>query len=233
MKRYFIALILGLGLLCAEGKNTLSTFGEASISTTPDVVYVTIGVQRDGLTAKEAQDALKRDIGKVLDALTSRELVLRENISTDQYLLYPIYRKKKIENQDVQETNEETLLKYRGSISLRCTVTQIAKLADLLDATVSSGANKIENVDFTVADQKPAKDEALRQAIANAQNKAQLIAEKMNVKLGKPISISESYYPAPYRAKSFMLMDANTAAQPLPSGMSEITARVDVVYEID
>lgn len=233
MRKIAIVFVTLISFLLAEAevKHTLTTSGEASVLVTPDVVFVTIGIQRDGLTAQDAQEVLKKDTARVLNTLIEKELLPVENISTDQYLLYPIYRKKKIEDAD---NNEETLIKYRASLNLRCKITRIDQLAEILDTTVSSGANKIEDVDFSVSNPQIPKNQALQQAIENARIKAQLIADSLNVQLLKPLSINENYSPAPYRTNGYRTFDsAGNSPSQLPSGMSEMKVRVDLVYEIN
>jgi uncharacterized protein len=214
--------------LATDDRNTLSSYGEGSYEARPDVVYVSLGVQRDGYTAREAQEALRKDIAKLIEALQAQGLT-EETIKTDSYSLYPVYRTKKISDTE----SEEEISKYRAYVRLTCEIYKIGDAGKLVDAAISAGANRVESMDFAVKDQAAAKQEALLRAMAAAKSKAQLIAGQFGVILVKPMSISESTFfdsPSPrmYAMKADM---GGNESMNLPAGTLKVKTRVDVVYE--
>ena len=70
--RKIIVLFLALAFLLAADapeREIISTYGEGVYETLPDTVLVNLSVQRDGLTAEEAQDALRKALSAVLKNL--------------------------------------------------------------------------------------------------------------------------------------------------------------------
>lgn len=215
--------------LAAEERSTLSSYGEGTYEARPDIVYISLGVQRDGYTARDAQDALRKDVTKLIEALRGQGLT-EDMIKTDSYSLYPIYRTKKISDTE----SEDEISKYRAYVRLTCSIYKIGDAGKLVDAAIGAGANRVESMDFAVKDQESAKREALRLAMLAAQEKAQLIAGQFGVLLVKPVSISEStFFDSPGPRLYAMKADlAGNEAMNLPAGLLKVKTRVDVTYEI-
>lgn len=222
-------LLVALGF-AAEERSTLASYGEGTYEARPDIVYVSLGVQRDGYTAQEAQEALRKDVSKLIEVLRQQGLN-DDTIKTDSYSLYPVYRTKKLSDTET----EEEISKYRAYVRLMCEIYKIADAGKLVDAAIKSGANRVESMDFAVKDQGAVKKEALRRAMTAAQDKAQLIAGQFGVVLVKPVSISESTFfdsPGP-RLYAMKADGVGSEAMNLPAGTLKIKTRVNVVYEIE
>lgn len=224
MLRQILVIILTFAVLSAAPA-TLSTSGEADTEVAPDVLYVSMGVQRDGYTALDAQEALQRDLQKVIAELKTIGFEA-ETLKTDSYSIYPIYRQKKIDD----NTTEEEISKYRAYIRLTCETAKASDAGKILDTAVKAGANRIEQVLFTLKDPQIAKDAALKKAIQRATEKAGIMAEGFNVRLVGPAQISEASYgfESPTMFKAMSVADSNS----LPEGKVKVRSRVDVTFEI-
>ncbi|MDR1453870.1 MAG: SIMPL domain-containing protein [Candidatus Margulisbacteria bacterium] len=234
MKKIII-LFLTLAFLLAVDvpeRNTLATYGEGVYEILPDTVLVNLSVQRDGLTAEEAQDALRKALSAVLKNLEPLDIP-QEQLRTDGYSLYPLYKQQKTAGY-VQETPE--IDKYRAYIRLSIKLHQVQQMGKVVDVAVKGGANRVENIDYTLQDQSAAKREALKRAMENAQLKAGHMAESFNVKLVQPVSIEEtgSYYSRAAGMNSMALMKevASDSFSP-PDGKVSFTSRVNVAYAIE
>jgi len=233
MKKLLILLICSIFLLCASTieRNTLSTFGEGVFETAPDTVIINLGIQREGFTAEEAQSSLRRGLAGVLEALQPLGIP-DENIQTAGYSLYPVYKQRRDDRGGNQETEE--IDRYRTYIRLSIEVYQIPQVGKIADTAIKAGANRVENISFTLRDNEAAKNEALKLAVNNAQQKAGLLADRFNVALLTPIRIEEQigFRTPQFRNTSFMMAEAADAGFSLPEGKVIVNSQVSVVYEI-
>ena len=115
----------------------------------------------------------------------------------------------------------------------------LEKLGELVDDSIQTGANSVENVEFGLSKQKEiqVKAEALKIASTKAKEKAQAIAESLGIQLGKVLSASESVgytpYYAGFQANKAMLMDVEAAPSPITPGKVEVQTTVNLAYEIN
>jgi uncharacterized protein YggE len=228
-------LFMGLSLLFllnaqAGERSLLTTYGEGVYEAAPDTVVINLAVQREGLTAADAQDALRKALASVLEALKPLDIP-NENIKTDGYSLYPLYKQRKDAGGGNYETEE--IDRYRTYIRLSIEVYQIPQVGRIADTAIKAGVNRVENITFTLKDQEAAKTEAVKLAVDNAQGKARLLADRFNVRLLSPVVINETTdFRAPaLRNTSMIMAEADRAGFNLPEGKLQIRSRIDVSYE--
>ena len=105
------------------------------------------------------------------------------------------------------------------------------------------GNRKVTNLSglsFTVENEDATKALARKNAIEDAQRKAEILAKDLGVSLGKISSFSESgngYYPMYYSKEMAMSSDAGgmggAPAPELPAGENKTTSQVTITYEIN
>ncbi len=80
---------------------------------------------------------------------------------------------------------------------MRRAFTVTLKNPKLLENTVTSalanGANRIMGLEFRTTELRRFRDQARRQAVAAAREKAGLLAGEMSIAVGRPVSINEGY----------------------------------------
>ena len=106
----------------------------------------------------------------------------------------------------------------------------VTKVGALIDASVTSGSNRIAGLTFEAKDPEPARLEALRAAVAKAKSEAEAVATAMGVTLGMAIEVQTSAdygYPPPTPMYRTMEM-AGQAAAPTPIEASEQVLRASV-----
>jgi len=103
----------------------------------------------------------------------------------------------------------------------------------VLAAGNHAGADQVAGPDFSVKDQKAAYRTALREALADARQKADVIAQAMGGSVAGVLSVSEDNQslPTPMYAmgKSAGAADSS-ATPPIQQGTLEISAGVTVVF---
>ncbi len=198
--------------------------GQAFLS--PDIAYIYIGVHTEGASASEAVSANKDQTNAVMEAIKSAGVDAKD-IRTTNFSIWP--------SQQYSPEGVATGTIYIVDNQVYITVRDLDKLGDLLDDTISAGANSINSIQFDVADKSEALKEARANAVENAKTQATELAGAAGVELGDIQSINfydSSPYPI-FEGKGggggFAVADASVPVQP---GQLTISVTVSLAYEI-
>jgi uncharacterized protein len=239
MKNKFIFLIsiLVLGsLLSACGpsnitvqpqppERTITVSGTGKVTLTPDIAYISIGVNTQNASAKDAV-AENNTQSQAVIANIKGFGVADKDIQTTNFSIYP--------QQQFDANGKQTGVVYVVNNVVYVTIRDLSKLGDLLDSTVSSGANNINSIEFDVADKTAALTQARQAAVAEARKQADELTKATNVGLGAVQSISYNDTTAPITiqyAKAEVAAPA-PASVPVQAGSMEISTTVTIVYEL-
>jgi uncharacterized protein YggE len=224
-----LALLVGACAPAAGNANvrTLSVSGSGDALLAPDIAYIYVGVHTESPTAAEAVEENTSQTQGLIQAI--REFGIDEkDIRTTNFSIYPMDR---FDPATGLPSGEKV---YAVDNTVYVTIRDLTKLGDLLDTAVQAGANNINSVQFDVAD----KDEALREARANAvkdaEAEAQALAQAAGLSLGEIQSISFS------EAQPYPIFDgkggggavAEQAAVPIQPGQLTFTVSVNVTYAL-
>lgn len=253
-KQLTIAAIVGLALTMAFAVNLLfeenqaeaettpfpsrekviSVTGTATASVKPDLLVVIFGVENQAKTARDALIANSQSMNAIVDAIKTTGIT-EDEISTSRINIHPVY-----DNYRDPETDRFTqeLIGYRVTNTLRVETQQLDKAADIIDGSVSSGANRVDNVMFTLSPQKSidVKDELLGEAILNAKKKAENALAPLNHKIigVKAVSLSEFGMPPPMPV--FTGMESSDASfkssPPVFSSDQDVSTTASVIFLI-
>lgn len=207
---------------------TISVNGEGKVTAVPDIAELTFGVATGPQkTANAAKDMLTKSMNAAFEAVKALGIE-EKDISTEYLSLNPSY--------DWNE-GRQILRGYEGSQQLRVKVRDLDKVSDVLSAAVNAGANQAGGVQFTIDDPQGLRAEAREKAIQNAQEKAQVLADQLGVKIVKLQNFNEGggySPPMPYMAKNMAMEGAAVAdaSIPLPPGEQEIQVNVNMTYEV-
>ena len=241
MKRHstiLFAVLLGALLMSACGPATfvanpaapqrlLSVTGSGTVTLTPDVAYLNIGVHTEMPTASAAVAANNTQTQQVIDAI-QKSGVEAKDIRTTNFSIYP----------NVQydpQTSAKLGTTYVVDNSVYVTTHEISKLGDLLDATVSAGANSVNSIQFDVADKTAATKQARDAAVKDARTQAEELAAAAGLSLGNVHSV-DFYNTVPGPVISAYGKGGGgggaEAAVPIQSGQLTLTVTVNMSYEI-
>ena len=152
--------------------------GVKRIETT--IAEVKLGVEIEGKTIEEVQQKIAKQSSKIVELLRSQDV---EKLKTTGVRLSPNY------NRDLNG-NRRNIISYTGSNIVSF---QIARdsVGSLLDEAVAAGASRIDGISFTATEeaQAAAKEEALRKASINAQNKADVVLEALDLTANEIVNI--------------------------------------------
>jgi uncharacterized protein len=200
--------------------------GTAEVQVPPDRAIVRFSVQFDAPEAQAAQGRVNEAMQRVIQAL--RRLNIAENrIGTERLALSPLYESNGPPGREVQPR----LVGYRAANQVRVELDDLGRLAPVIDAAVGAGANGIEGVEFTVANDLPPRMRALRQASEEARAKARTIALALDMALGDLIEASEGGVEIT-PPRPVMFGRAAMAGAPVQPGEMTVRATVTVRYGI-
>lgn len=196
--------------------------GEGKASAPADRVTVVLGVETRDASAAIAAAENARLMNETIAALLSAG-VAESEIQTSSYSLSTSQAEEPF-GSEIRDESPEFIATNMVTFSMNRT----DGVGKVLDAAVSSGSNRIQEISFSLIDPRPQKDLALTRAIEDAARKADTAARAAGVTLGRVLEISEGYgyVSADTRSAVFDL------ATPIQAGSMEITASVTMTYEI-
>jgi uncharacterized protein YggE len=223
-----VAAFAGQAMAQASADGTLvSVSAHAETTRVPDVATISAGVVTQSADANDAMRANAVKMDAVMAAIRKAGITERD-IQTSGVNLNPQYR--------YAENQPPAITGYQASNTVSLKVRDIAKLGQVLDALVASGANQVNGPAFEVDEPEAAYDEARRAALAKAQARARMYADALGLRVRRIVSIDEGggFQPpmpmpmmAMARAEKSVAYD--TAVSP---GETTLAANLSVVFEL-
>ncbi len=177
----FFVLVMVLGISSALAEQTITVNGSGETLVAADTAVVSVGVNVRKKDALEAQSAANEVIASIRAALAEAGLK-EEDISTGYINLYAVYDYSK----DVEE-----IVAYNANSSLAIKVTDMGRVGEVIDMAFSAGANTLDGVSFSVADDTDARKESLKAAVEDAKEKAAILAEAAGMGEIEIVSVEE------------------------------------------
>ncbi len=208
--------------------STLSVSGQGEARVAPDEATVRLGVTRQADRAQQAQELVNESATKILAAM-GRLGIRPEDISTSQLTLFPVYAP-----QNPQREEEPKIVAYRASNIVSVRLTKLDLVGRVVDAGLAAGANQVEGVHFGLRNDLAAREQALKQAVAEARQKARTIAAALDVQLDRVIEVQESGVSImhPMFTGGGLAMAREAAPTPVSPGQVEVRAGVTIRYRI-
>ena len=215
-------------------EQTISVTGSATASSDPDTLIVVLGVESEAKTANESLSKNSNSLNSVISALTNSG-ISKDDIQTSNFRIYPLYDSVKDSNGNYQQI----LIGYRVSNIISIQTDKIGSAGDIIDAAVSSGANRVDNVSFQLSENKLEKiaDNLIADAINDAKQKAEkaLVPLKQKIVGVKSVVIHDNitpYYEPTFRTAYDGMAESAMKSAPIMSGEEEIRTDVSVVFYI-
>jgi len=199
---------------------TVEVIGEGIVYATPDMVNISISIEKEGLDLKNLRQKNGEAVAQVLQLL-SKELPM-ENFQTSYVSLY---------KDDYNKLN-----KYRVVQNINIKLEDISKYDNLMNAIFDTGVNRIDGISFGVKNKEKLLQEARIAAIDDARKKALLYAVSLDQNIGKAIQIKEvnSHFNdiQPVERMSKMSLGSTGSDNTLAVGKIAIEAQVNVAFEL-
>jgi uncharacterized protein YggE len=195
--------------------STITVTGNGTVDATPDRASFDLGVTTNRLTAAEALSRNASEAHTIIAALTKAGID-SSDIQTTQVSLWP-----------QTSSNGTRITGYQASNSVHVTAA-LGKSGSLVDAAVRAGANNVGGPSLDTADKSALYNKALKQALGEAKQKAQAIANATGLTLGAALKVREGGAPTPIVYGEALASRAT--AVPIEAGTQKIDASVTVTY---
>ena len=207
---------------------TISVTGQGEVTAAPDLAIVAVAVETTAPKAADAVNENAKRSAKVAAAL--KGLIGKDDkLTTTRYSLDPRYDQGKR-----GEGVEPRIIGYVARNEVQVETHAIDGVGGLIDAAITAGANRISNLQFTLAARNEQLRAALQKAGAEARAQAESVASALGVKLKNVLSATTSTPPVivPRRFEGYAAMEAR-APTPVEPGTVSVSATLQVTYEIE
>lgn len=205
----------------------LNVTGEGRAVGTPDMATLTLAVISEAKTAGAAMQANAAQATRIRDALKGLGIEARD-MQTSGLNLQPTYA----QNANGY-TDTSKITGYQASNSLFIRVRNVARVGEVIDRAVSSGANNVGGLQFGFQDTNKLLEDARRSAVKDAEAQALLLADAAGVALGPVTSIaSYSSSPQPVMMEARAMAFDAASAPPVEAGEGQISVQVSMTYAL-
>jgi len=189
----------------------------------PDRARLETGVEAEADTAEKALAANTELMAKVIAGLKEAGVDAKD-IQTSNISVAPRYTSPK-------DNTPAVIDGYRVSNVVSILARDLKGLGALLDKLVSLGVNQVHGLTFEVSKAETLKDEARKEAVANARRRAELLAAAAGAEVGEVVQIAEDVGfgggPRPMAMRA-----AKADSVPVEAGTETLEARVTVTWKL-
>lgn len=211
------------GVVRQLDRDVVYATGEGIVRATPDRARVTVTAETRARIPRDAQEKN----AQVMTAVQARlqELgIPSDAIRTTSIDLQPQY--------DYPD-GRRRLREYAARNSIEVRVDDIARLGEIIDAAVTSGAAEVSSIRFELKQRDRLERNALKQAVADARARAEAMAAAAGRTLDRIVRLDDQVRPSvpppmPFAARAREDAAAPAAATPVAPGEMEIQARVSL-----
>lgn len=214
---------------------SFSVVGEGKAVAVPDIAAFSFSVITEGgreIAKLQADNTAK--MNAAIDFVKSKG-VEGKDMKTSSYHLEPRYQYFSCPKEGGPCPPPE-IVGYKITQVVSVKVRDFSKVGEIFSGVVQNGANSVSNLNFTVDDPTEVQNIARAEAIEKAKAKAKAIAKAGGFRLGRLLSIEETFAPIPYYDRTLALGFGESAKVPAPAiepGSEEIKITVALRYEID
>jgi uncharacterized protein YggE len=193
-----------------------------TVTGTPDVVTISLGVETRSPSAQTALDENNRLATDVINVVKEKG-VAPEDLQTSQLSIYPSY------------DDKGAVTGYQVTNIVTAKLRDIGGAGALIDAAgqAAGDAVRVQQLSFSIDDDSDLRANARADAVRRAQAQAKQLADAAGIALGPIHSITESpitgtvVYP-----QAAMAADSAAGSVPIEPGSQQLQVSVQVVYEI-
>lgn len=213
--------------ITTDKQNLFTVTGTAEKTAVPDTAMVSLGINKNSPTVETAKDEVNKIINKITDDLKNMG-VSEKDIKTSNYSVNPNY--------DYRDGSQKAN-GYSVSANIEVKLKSIEKANSAIDTATRDGATQVGGVQFVLNDdeRKKAEDEARKEAIQKAKEKASSIAQAAGIHLGRIVDVQESgsgTEPRPYYG---LTADTKQSAPEEPTqlnpGENKVVSTVTLSFE--
>lgn len=253
---FVILIFLGLGIYTKvfgpipfyiNSTNTtktdlFSSSGEGVATAVPDQATIYVGVTKTANTVQDAQKQVNTIASKLISGL--KKLGIKDkDIKTTNYSVNPNYNGPRplIMEEGVSDSVSSGFpvpgraSGYEVTQNIEVKVKPIENINKVIDTATADGANLVSGVNFTFSDdlQKKLEQQATKEAVDDAKQKAQTLSNASGIRLGRIVNVvsSTNNYPLPMMRAAQKAEDITIPPTEVTPGEGTVTIGVTIYYE--
>ena len=253
MLAFVIGILILSGLIVLQGAykgetkeiSTLDVTGTAKIYSPADKVDIYLSVETMNESAIYSQEENAIKMKNVRDAVL--KFIDEKDIETVDYSLYPVFTYDKEGNEKLIGYRTLHQIKIKLILNIDNATEEEKKeageaneenkvIGKIIDGAVAAGANRVDNIVFGLSDKRyeELKNNVSSLAVANAKEKAGVIANEIGVKLVGVHRVSEGYVSVTPLTKSLSSLSESLGGTgtEISPGQIEVSASVGVTFKI-
>jgi len=199
---------------------TVTAVGQ--VAAEPDMARISSGVTTEAATAKVALQRNSEVMKTVIDGLKAKGIE-GGDIQTSSFRVEPRYTQPR-------DGQAPSIDGYRVVNQVEILARNLDRLGEVLDRLVSLGANELGGLSFEVSKAETLRDEARKEAVANALRRAKLYAAAAGTEVGQVLTIQEGGEAGPRPMPMVRAMKAD--AVPLERGTETLEASVTITWAL-
>lgn len=216
------------------GAPSFSVSGEGTVAVVPDIAQFTFGVLTEGgNNLSNLQDENATRVNRVIDFLKSNG-VNEEDIKTQRLNINPRYQYVNCFGEREKVCPPPEIVGYTIDQSVRVKVRDLNAVGDIFAGVVNNGANTASNLSFTIDDLTSFENQARAEAIAQAQEKAEALAQAGGFRIGRLLSVEAADFgPRPvFGIGVDESLRFNAVAPNIEPGVEEVSVSIILRYKI-
>lgn len=217
---FLSVLFISTSVFAQENIPLVNVAGEGIVKVVPDEVVIKGRVEHTGDSAATVKNQNEKVVNAILDFLDAQG-VPSENIQTE-YL--------RLDKQHNYETKEYY---FAANQAISIKLDDLENYEEIMSGLMESGLNRIDGIEFQSSKKEELEVKARKEAMLDAQEKAEQLASAIGQEIGAAYRITETgsnHYQPVYRAE--MMVADSSAKQTIAPGEMEITVKVNVAFHL-
>ncbi len=228
-----VSLAIDIGDKITATENTISVSGTGEVYAAPDLALTSFSVVTEAKTVNEALSENTEKMNAVI-AFVKGEGVTDKDVKTTGFNIYPRYEWYEPGTCLIPcPSGRRVLVGYEVYQALQVKIRDLAKVGDIIQGATGEGANQVSDLQFTIEDEDDLKNQAREAAVEEAKAKAKVLADQLDMSLGKVVGFSEGGVVPRYDYAAVPeAMGGGGGEMQIETGENKVTVTVTVTYEI-
>ena len=222
------------GQYISEGKIAVTGLGEEYVK--PDLALVSFSVKTEKETVRAAIEENAQLMNEVIQKITDLGIASKDLQSID-FNLNPRYEWQDGDEIGIYPSGKRILVGYDVSQTLQVKIRDLAQIGEVIDEATKAGANEVSSLGLTVEHPEEIEKEVRLQAVEQAKEEAQALANQLGCHLGALVEVQfSSAAPSLARVKALSLESSAAgggSAPQIEAGENLIQVTAYLTYQID
>ncbi|MBO5568945.1 MAG: SIMPL domain-containing protein [Clostridia bacterium] len=218
-------LIISLTPTFASADSEIRVTGTGEVLIPADTAVVSLGVSAADKDVRTAQGMANEAIAAIRSALIEGGIA-EEDINTDYINIYAMYD---------YGSGSEQITGYNANSTLAIRVKDIDRVGEVIDLAFGAGANTLNGINFSATDTTVAKEKAMRLAVADAQAKADVLADAAGLQIRGIEDIAEqnTYSYDKGVVNNFDVVEASAAGTVVQAAKLTVSSSIVIAFKAD